>query len=453
MTPLFSPKITRWAWLVLSASLYLLLGYGTARSSFGPLLGLFALLFWGYWLRVRPLLHTHNQPKPDRFLLGAAVLFRLLLLLALPALSDDYARFVWDGKLLLQGVNPFQYLPAEIMAGGLTPTVGADPALFRLLNSPNYYTVYPPVGQVFFALATWASPGSLFGSVVMLRLPLLLAELGTLWLMVRLLQRAGQNPNLALLYGLNPLVALELTGNVHFEALMIFFGLLSVYLWQRQRSVLSAGALALAIATKLLPVLALPVLFSVVGWRRAGQYTGWVALFSVLLFAPFLNLTLLLNMLESIDLYFRKFEFNASVYYLVRAVGYWLTGYNVVSQIGLWLSLLTTVLLLVIAFAKQHAPPVRLLWMLTVYLAMATTVHPWYVTTLVAVAVFARPLSYALLWSGLVWLSYSAYQTLPIREQPVLLLLEYVPVLVLFVYQYRHYQQTLRRHAQTPAEV
>ena len=114
------PSLTRRAWLVLSACLYWVLGYATLRTQFAPLAGLFALLFWGYWLRVRPLRGAAGHPQPDRFLLGAAVFFRLLLLLALPALSDDYARFIWDGKLLLQGVNPFRYLPAEVMAGGLT---------------------------------------------------------------------------------------------------------------------------------------------------------------------------------------------------------------------------------------------------------------------------------------------------------------------------------------------
>ena len=422
------------------------------------LMGLYLLLMWGYSLRIRLILqHADNQYVPDTFLFGSALLFRVLLLVAMPALSDDYARFIWDGRLLVQGINPFRYLPVELMAEGVAPAGYVDPALYQLLNSPNYYTVYPPVNQAFFALAAWVSPGNLGGSVVALRVPILLAEGGTLWLMMRLLRQYGRNPNLALLYGLNPLVILELTGNVHFEAIMIFFTLLATYLWQQRQLALSAGALSLAIATKLLPLLALPLLVSYLGWRRGIRYSALVLAFTGLLFVPFFNLPLLLNMLESIDLYFRKFEFNASVYYLVRLVGFWLMGFNVLGRVGLWLSLLTTAGLLTIAFRRTHPVQVRLLWMLTLYFAMATTVHPWYVTSLVAAAVFVSArtytVRYVLVWSALVWLSYSAYQTAPFRENGQLLLLEYGVVFFLFMFDTQRYLLNHRTHAQTPAEV
>ncbi len=458
-SPLFATSAMRWGWLILSACLYGLLGYTTPREQFSMLIGLYALLMWGYSLRIRPLLISPSESiaDPDRFLIGSSILFRLILLLAMPALSDDYARFIWDGRLLLHGINPFRYLPVELMAGGVTPHRMVDPALYQLLNSPNYYTVYPPVNQATFALAAWLSPDSLTGSVVILRLPIILADLGTLWLMMKLLKQRGHNPNLALVYSLNPLVILELTGNVHFEAVMIFFTLLALYLWQKHRYLLSAAALALAIATKLLPLIALPLVVAYAGWQRGVRYSATVIGFVGLLFIPFFDLSLLMNMLESIDLYFRKFEFNASLYYLIREVGYWLEGYNVLGRVGLWLSLLTSISLLVLAFTRRFPIPVRLLWMLTLYLAMATTVHPWYVTLPIAVSVFAASsayrVRYILVWSGMVWLSYAAYRTTPVHEDPALLVIEYGVMLTLFIVDTRHYLANRRIHAQTPAEV
>lgn len=457
--PLFATSTTRWGWLVLSACLYSLLGYSTQRGQFPMLIGLYTLLMWGYTLRIRPLLQAINEPTapPDQFLVGSAVMFRLLLLLAMPALSDDYARFIWDGRLLLHGINPFRYLPVELMAGGVVPDGIADPALYQLLNSPNYYTVYPPFNQLIFALAAWLSPDNPMGSVVVLRLPIILADLGTLWLMSKLLKQLGRNPNLALLYALNPLIILELTGNVHFEAVLIFFSVLAVYLWTQQRQVLSAGALSLAIATKLLPLIALPLVLAYVGWQRGLRYSAIVFGFVIVLFAPFFNLSLFMNMLESIDLYFRKFEFNASLYYVIREVGYWVEGYNVLSRVGLWLSLLTTVGLVALAFARSFPVPIRLLWMLTFYLVMATTVHPWYITSLLAVAVFATSTAYSaryiLVWSGLVWLSYAAYRTSPVHEDSLLLVVEYGVVLAVFLIDTRRYLTNRRNHAQTPVEI
>ncbi|WP_375447510.1 hypothetical protein [uncultured Fibrella sp.] len=457
--PLFATSPTRWGWLLLSACLYGLLGYSTQRGQFPMLIGLYTLLMWGYSLRIQPILRAIDEPTaaPDRFLFGSAIVFRLLLLLAMPALSDDYARFIWDGRLLLHGINPFRYLPVELMAGGLAPDGIADPALYQLLNSPNYYTVYPPVNQLIFALAAWLSPDNPTGSVVVLRLPIILADLGTLWLMSKLLKQFGRNPNLALLYALNPLIILELTGNVHFEAVMIFFTILALYLWTKQKQVLSAGALSLAIATKLLPLIALPLVLAYAGWQRGLRYALIVFGFVFLLFVPFFNLSLLMNMLESIDLYFRKFEFNASLYYVIREVGYWVEGYNVLGRVGLWLSLLTTAGLVVLAFIRSFPMPVRLLWMLTLYLAMATTVHPWYITSLLALAVFAfspdYSVRYVLLWSGLVWLSYAAYRTAPVHEDSLLLTVEYGIVFTAFLLDTRRYLIDPHTHAETPAEV
>ena len=468
LTPtLFRTSLIRWGWLASSSCFYLLLTYNTNRSQFTVLIGIYLLLLWSYSLRVRPILINRLSDsgltqKPDRFLFSSAVFFRLLLLLAMPALSDDYARFIWDGRLLLDGINPFHYLPVELMAGGVAPTFLPDPALYQLLNSPNYYTVYPPLNQALFALAAGLSPHSLLGSVVWLRIPILLAEVGSMWLMVRLLRRAKRNPNLALLYALNPLAILELTGNVHFESVMLFFVLLALWFWQRYGEtnrglLLSAGALALAICTKLLPLLLLPVIVATLGWRPGIRYAILVSGFTGLLFLPFFNLDMIRNMLESIDLYFRMFEFNASIYYLIRAVGYWLVGYNVLNKIGLWLSAITTVTLFSIAFSKKYPPAVRVLWMLTVYFAMATTVHPWYITSLVAVAVFTVTdrwlFRYPLLWSGVVWLSYSAYRQTHVREDNTLIIIEYGAVSILLVLEIYRYNVTLKDHAQTPVEV
>ncbi len=436
----------RIGWLVLSLWLFMLLGYGVARPQFSLLMLLSGLLFWGYSRITQPLwfeTDTTQQAnaRPDWFLFGSAVLFRLSLIAMTPNLSDDYTRFLWDGHLTSFGINPYQHLPGELVHTSLGASAGLTDALFQRLNSPDYYTVYPPVSQVMFGLAVTLFPHDELGAIIVLRLFILAAELGTLWLLIRLLPRFGQNPNRALLYGLNPLVILELTGNLHVEAAMIFFMLLALWLFTQQRRGWAVGAMALSVGTKLLPLLVLPLLVRRLGWKPGITYSALILGSTVLLFVPFLSADLVQHVSTSLNLYFRKFEFNASIYYLIRQVGYWFTGYNIIGKSSLTLQLLIILSVVYVALRSPSLPSVNssaisVLLTLTSYWSLSTTVHPWYITSLLIPALFTR-FRYPFVWSALIVVSYATYQTQPYQEQLWLTTLEYMGVVGYAVWEYR----------------
>ncbi len=440
--PALPPSFGHWLSVLTMTLLYLLLIRVADRSALGsvviPLLG----LFMGYGGYVTGFRNATRPYQPIWLLVGAAVFFRCLFLFTIPRLSDDVYRFVWDGRLLANGFNPYLYLPSALVNTATATTAGLDLPLFQKLNSPNYYTVYPPVNQALFGLAAWLSGGSFPWHVFWLRVPIVLSEIGTIWLMMKLLRRLSRNPNLALLYGLNPLVIIELTGNLHYEAVMIFFVLLAVWLVDHYGKstrvlVLSAGALALGIATKLLPLLLLPLAVWYLGWRRGMAFAALTGGVTALLFAPFASLELARNVLSSVELYFQKFEFNASVYYLLRQIGYWIKGYNTIAHVGLGLSLITTLGIVWIALRwKNPSMAVKLLATLTLYFALATTVHPWYICSIVAAAVFTR-FRYPLVWSALIPVSYFTYHTLPYHENLWLTALEYGVVFAVLLAEIR----------------
>ena len=157
--------------LLVSAAAYALLAYAVPRPAFGLLAGLLALAFGLYvWLLKTGL--------PLRQGLLAALLLRLLWLPALPALSDDYHRFRWDGLLLSQGQNPYRHRPDELAGPDASRETHNEKratkneqlqALYPRLNSPHYYSVYPPVDQAVFGLAAGLFPASERGFVVALR--------------------------------------------------------------------------------------------------------------------------------------------------------------------------------------------------------------------------------------------------------------------------------------------
>lgn len=438
----------RIGWLGLSLALFTLLGYGVTRPQFALLITLYGLVFWGYSRITNPFWDeaktgTGSPPDTqtlDRFLLVSALLFRLSLLAVVPNLSDDYARFIWDGRLLAHGYNPYLYLPAQVINTPIAFIAGLTDSLSQRLNSPHYFTVYPPLNQALFGLAGWLSPTSVMGAVISLRIPILLADMGSIALLAKLLRRFGKNPNYSLLYALNPLVVLELTGNLHFEGIMIFFVLLSIWLLIQNHWLGSSVALASGIGMKLLPLIFLPLLIRYLGWKRGLIYASLTIALVGLLFVPFISIELLKNIYSSLNLYFQSFEFNASVYYLIRAVGYWLVGFNIIAGAGFMLFVVIGVCVLIIAFRKTaYLPgplfPMKVLLTLTLYWLLSTTVHPWYITSLVAASVFT-PFRYPLVWSGVVVLSYSAYQTTAYRENLWITGLEYSLVLGMGLYEW-----------------
>lgn len=433
-----------------SLAAYVGLLYFTRRTNFVQLILLFTLLFSAYVpFTQKTWAESHFQAA-----IGAAFVFRLALLFAWPNLSDDYFRFVWDGRLLVHGINPYLVLPADLIQSPQAAGAGLTEDLYRQLNSPHYYTVYPPVSQALFAVAAGLFPHSLLGSVVVMRLFILMAEAGTIYLLIRLTRRLQLPKSAVLLYALNPLVIVELTGNLHFEAVMVVFCLAALYglggnrIKKPARWLASALSLALSVATKLLPLMFLPLLWQRLGFWRGLRYCAVVGGLLLGLFAPFVSQDLIGNFGSSVNLYFQKFEFNASIYYLIREAGFWLKGYNIIGTAGPFLSLLSLLAMLLLAFQpgrfqslvkpayQQAALFTWLLFTLSLYYFSATTVHPWYLTTLVAVSVLT-PYRFPLVWSALIPLTYWAYRTAEYRENAWLVALEYALVFGWMMYELR----------------
>ena len=82
-------------------------------------------------------------------------------------------------------------------------------------------------------------------------------------------------------------------------------------------------------------------------------------------------------------------------------------------------------------------------WTLTIYFLLATTVHPWYITTLVMIAVVTG-YQYPIVWSLFIALSYSTYQSAPYQENLWFVAFEYLMVLsVMFFEVYTNFRKKL----------
>jgi alpha-1,6-mannosyltransferase len=431
-------KRTYWFLIFFTVIAYAFVGYFIPRYETGYLLVAVGFLFLSYiWIV------TNVQEEEVFTWLIIALCFRLIFLVALPSLSEDFYRFIWDGRLWLTGHHPFAKLPAAYLQLGIH---GVDQSLFEKLNSQPYFTIYPPVSQFIFWLSVKIFPESILGSVIVMRVIIFFAEVGTILIIRKLLREFSLSAQNVLLYALNPLVIIELIGNLHFESLVIFFVFLSILLLMRFRLLFSAAGLSLAIGTKLVPVIFLPSLIWFIGIKRSVTYGLAVLFFLILCFLPLFDQAAFQAMTESVGLYFNKFEFNASLYYLVREVGFWKYGYNIIQTVGWKLGLVAALLIVFISFRKGlhiHSEVnslrvqemlLQIMWALCIYFLFTTTLHPWYITTLVSISVFSL-YRFPVLWSGLIFLTYAGYDIDSFQENYWLTAFEYVAVIGYFIFE------------------
>jgi hypothetical protein len=408
--------------------------------------------------------HFVQNKKTVFLFLGLGVLLRLMLVFSLPNFSDDIYRFIWDGRLILNGINPFDHLPSYYIENNLAID-GLTLDLYNQLNSPNYFTVYPPVNQFIFATAVWLFPNSILGTSIIMKSFLFLFELGSLFLIVDLLRYFKLPLKNSLLYALNPLIILEISGNLHFEGAMIFFLLLAIWLLSKHhKTFFSALAFSLSIASKLLPLMFLPLLIRRMGkqksslnkkhpifnnrllqadwlsinFQKVSFYFIIVGLSLLLLFIPLINGAFVSNFGSSLNLYFQRFEFNASLYYLFRWLGFQIRGYNIIATLGPYLALLAFVSIILLTLLEKHTNWKnlfeRLLFAICCYLFCTTTIHPWYLALPIVFCLFTS-FRFPILWSGLIFMTYINYSYTPYFENLWVVAIEYLLVFAFLIFE------------------
>jgi hypothetical protein len=401
------PKWIQYFLLLISLAGYILIGYYIERSDFLHLITVYGFLFL-----IAYLLQKHCTPNNFKLLLLSGILFRFCLIFSIPALSDDFYRFVWDGRIQQLGINPFDFTPTQLIKHHSDPLLNN---IFPYLNSPDYYSVYPQICQSIFKIASGIGGDSLHLTIIILKSTIFLSELGTIFLLKSLLSAKNNTQSLQLIYVLNPLVIIELSGNIHFEAFMILFMLLAVWLISQQRYISSAIALSLAIQTKLLPLIFIPLLIRRIGLKKTITYSIICLTVTILLSLALLNnMERFLNFAESLRLYYGKFEFNGSFYLLLRSIGQMILAYNPIAVLSKIMIVFALIGMIWVYYRKFELLE-GIFWLLMIYLAFSAVIHPWYVTPLVALSALIR-FRFALIWSALIPLSYSTYSYTPYNE-------------------------------------
>ncbi|WP_345741443.1 mannosyltransferase [Maribacter stanieri] len=376
-----------------------------------------------------------------RFLLGLGIIFRLVFLFTEPNLSQDFYRFIWDGHLVANGDNPYLHTPDDLIKNMVSIIPNAD-VLYEGMGSlsARHYSNYPPLNQLLFALASFIGGKSMFGSLLVLRITIILADIGVFYFGRRLLKNLNKSPHLIFWYFLNPLVIVELTGNLHFEGVMLFFFILSMFLLSINKWKIAGIVMACSISVKLVPLLFLPLFFKYLGWKKSIIFYSIIGITSIVLFLPFNTPEFIDNYTKTISLWFSNFEFNASIYNIAKktAIHFDAKPWEFIKEYGKVTPVLTIVTVALFTLLPKKYDLNRVLWsmmwVMTIYYFISTTVHPWYLIFLVLLSIFTT-YRYGIIWSAAIVLSYFAYSQADFNENLWLLGIEYTSVFGFIVYE------------------
>ena len=223
----------------------------------------FCLAFLAF---IRAARRLEDAAGPLLVLVIAGLLRLALLPLPPTALSEDMLRYVWDGRVVRAGFNPYALAPDSEELAGLRDD------LWRRMPHREVPTVYPPL-----ALAVFAAADATLHPMVSLKILLVFVELVGCWLLLILASRLGIPPGRSIWYAWNPLAVLEIAGSGHIDALVVTASIGAVLALTARRP-LGAAALAVAgTAGKLVPLLALPL------WTRVADRPWRFAAAAVLL--------------------------------------------------------------------------------------------------------------------------------------------------------------------------
>lgn len=405
--------------------------YFLSQSDSFLLLGVFFLQFLIYFFILREV----EQTALKTVLFAASIVY-LIPLFSIPNLSNDVYRFLWDGKLILAGINPYDFTPNELIEQANFTT---DWNLYNGMGalSQENYSCYPTVNQLFFVIPAFFG-SNFFLQVIFLRLELLLAAFGSFYLLFLLLKQLKLNTNRIWIFVFNPLVISETVLNLHVEMGMVFFFLLGLFFLQKQRFFSSAIFFACAIHIKLIPLVFLPFLVRYLGFSKAAFVGSLTLLITVLLAFVFIDFENAAHFAQSLTLYFKQFEFNSFVLYWYVQFSEWKYGYNRIQSYGPYLSQLATKFIILFAWYRSNFTfekmIQRFVFALFVYYMLSSTVHPWYLIFPFALSLFTS-YSYVLVWTFLVGFSYLHYANLSENEFRFWVAVEYLTLFSFFFTQ------------------
>lgn len=353
-------------------------------------------------------------------LLGLSFILRFAFIPVNPIGSDDYYRYIWDGKVQAYGINPYKYAPADTALNSLHTD-----KLPKLINFPDMKTIYPPLSQIIFYFSYLIGGESFIG----IKIFLLLSDIISLWGIFIVLKKLKLPYKNILIYALCSLPIFQFFIDAHLDGFGLPLFIFTIYFYLNKQKLLSLIFLSASICIKPLGLILIPIFFfNEKEFKDKIKVVAVPALLCLLMYLPYLftgsPFQALMNFTENwtfngiifniLDLFFKdnqRTRLICGIIFIIMYLPVILSRKDLITKIYLSIFLL---------------------------FIFSPVVHPWYLTWLAVLLPFIPR------WSGILYVGLISLTSFTIlnyqlngiwKEYTPVLILEYIPVLLFFGFE------------------
>jgi hypothetical protein len=244
-----------------------------------------------------------------------------------------------------------------------------------------------------------------------------------------------------IIYAWHPLLALEFGSSGHNDSLSIFLIMLSICFIVYGKKYSSCVALSFGVISKLYPLLISPIFFK--KWGIKGTSAFFLIIF--LFYIPFLNIGLQVIDVVAVFVFSARSLFNSSIFSGLSISLEYLgldNSFEIARILAYSIFIVFSFILIYKSWIKDitNVNVIRYSSLIiTTYLILSSTVHPWYILWVLPFLTFLSSRSW-MLFSGSIFLTYLTYAQVPIQpgywgEIWWIKILEYVPFFTLLIFE------------------
>ncbi|MCK5459627.1 hypothetical protein KAI52_00755 [Candidatus Parcubacteria bacterium] len=216
---------------------------------------IFAGLLLFYFLIYKTALKDKKSLKENfKIVILFFILFQITLLIIPPLGSSDIYNYIFRTKVLTHyHQNPFFIAPINFQ----------DDPLFNLTQprAVGVPLLYGPLWLIIAAIPTILANGIVFLGVLFFKLLAILFNIGICFFVFKIIKQIKPDYKYlgTMLYAFNPLILFEVANNGHNDIAMIFFVVLSIFVWLKKKYYLSLIFLICSVLIKFITILLLPI--------------------------------------------------------------------------------------------------------------------------------------------------------------------------------------------------